>query len=207
MLQSQINPHFLYNTLNSIKWMATIQNAPGIAEMTTALSRLLKNIAKGTEKAVLLSAELSLLDDYFTIQKYRYGGTISLEYRIDDEAALSCLIPRFTLQPVVENSIFHGIEPKGTPGTITIHIFRKNDAILQIDITDDGVGMTPEQAAKALQEPGPEEAAAKYRHVGMWNVHKRLQYSFGEAYGLSIESEPDIGTTVTIRLPGPDSQK
>ena len=68
-------------------------------------------------------------------------------------------------------------------------------------------GMTPEQAAKALQEPGPEEAAAKYRHVGMWNVHKRLQYSFGEAYGLSIESEPDIGTTVTIRLPGPDSQK
>ena len=61
--------------------------------------------------------------------------------------------------------------------------------------------MTPEQAAKALQEPGPEEAAAKYRHVGMWNVHKRLQYSFGEAYGLSIESEPDIGTTVTIRLP------
>ena len=107
----------------------------------------------------------------------------------------------------MENSIFHGIEPKGTPGTITIHIFRKNDAILQIDITDDGVGMTPEQAAKALQEPGPEEAAAKYRHVGMWNVHKRLQYSFGEAYGLSIESEPDIGTTVTIRLPGPDSQK
>ena len=64
-----------------------------------------------------------------------------------------------------------------------------------------------QKAAKALQEPGPEEAAAKYRHVGMWNVHKRLQYSFGEAYGLSIESEPDIGTTVTIRLPGPDSQK
>ena len=76
-----------------------------------------------------------------------------------------------------------------------------------IRVTDDGVGMTPEQAAKALQEPGPEEAAAKYRHVGMWNVHKRLQYSFGEAYGLSIESEPDIGTTVTIRLPGPNSQK
>ena len=121
--------------------------------MTTALSRLSKNIAKGTEKAVLLSGGyLSLLDDYFTIQKYRYGGTISLEYRIDDEAALSCLIPRFTLQPVVENSIFHGIEPKGTPGTITIHIFRKNDAILQIDITDDGVGMTEEQARQLLSE-------------------------------------------------------
>ena len=74
-----------------------------------------------------------------------------------------------------------------------------------IHLTDDGIGMTPEQAAKALREPGPEEAAAKYRHVGMWNVHRRLQYSFGDAYGLSIESEPGIGTTVTIRLPGQEA--
>lgn len=68
-------------------------------------------------------------------------------------------------------------------------------------LSDDGVGMTPAQAAKALQEPGPEEAAAKYRHVGIWNVHRRLQYSFGDAYGLRIESEPGVGTTVTVRLP------
>ena len=200
MLQSQINPHFLYNTLNSIKWMATIQNAPGIAEMTTALSRLLKNIAKGTEKAVLLSAELSLLDDYFTIQKYRYGGTISLEYRIDDGAALSCLIPRFTLQPVVENSIFHGIEPKGTPGTITIHIFRKNDAILQIDITDDGVGMTEEQARQLLSE-NKNEKTEFFREIGVSNVHKRLQYEFGEDYGLRVESRLSEFTTVSVLLP------
>ena len=200
LLQSQINPHFLYNTLNSIKWMATIQNAPGIAEMTTALSRLLKNIAKGTEKAVLLSAELSLLDDYFTIQKYRYGGTISLEYRIDDEAALSCLIPRFTLQPVVENSIFHGIEPKGTPGTITIHIFRKNDAILQIDITDDGVGMTEEQARQLLSE-NKNEKTEFFREIGVSNVHKRLQYEFGEDYGLRVESRLSEFTTVSVLLP------
>ena len=76
-----------------------------------------------------------------------------------------------------------------------------------IRLTDDGIGMTAEQAAKALQEPGPEEAAAKYRHVGMWNVHKRLQYSFGEAYGLSIESEPGVGTTVMVHLPGPPAQQ
>lgn len=200
ILQSQINPHFLYNTLNSIKWMATIQNAPGIAEMTTALSRLLKNIAKGTEKSVPLSAELSLLDDYFTIQKYRYGGTISLEYRIDDEAALSCLIPRFTLQPVVENSIFHGIEPKGTPGTITIHIFRKNDAILQIDITDDGVGMTEEQARQLLSE-NKNEKTEFFREIGVSNVHKRLQYEFGEDYGLRVESRLSEFTTVSVLLP------
>ena len=200
LLKSQINPHFLYNTLNSIKWMATIQNAPGIAEMTTALSRLLKNIAKGTEKSVPLSAELSLLDDYFTIQKYRYGGTISLEYRIDDEAALSCLIPRFTLQPVVENSIFHGIEPKGTPGTITIHIFRKNDAILQIDITDDGVGMTEEQARQLLSE-NKNEKTEFFREIGISNVHKRLQYEFGEDYGLRVESRLSEFTTVSVLLP------
>ena len=210
MLQNQINPHFIYNTLNSIKWMATIQHAPGIAEMVMALSRLLKSISKSNERLVPLYEEFALLNDYFTIQQYRYGGTITLDvsYIEDESLNHSCLIPRFTLQPLVENAIFHGIEPKGSAGEVTLRVERDtaNGDVL-IHLTDDGVGMTPEQAAKALQEPGPEEAAAKYRHVGMWNVHKRLQYSFGEAYGLSIESEPDIGTTVTIRLPGPDNQK
>ena len=210
MLQNQINPHFIYNTLNSIKWMATIQHAPGIAEMVMALSRLLKSISKSNERLVPLYEEFALLNDYFTIQQYRYGGTITLDvsYIEDESLNHSCLIPRFTLQPLVENAIFHGIEPKGSAGEVTLRVERDtaNGDVL-IHLTDDGVGRTPEQAAKALQEPGPEEAAAKYRHVGMWNVHKRLQYSFGEAYGLSIESAPDIGTTETIRLPGPDSQK
>lgn len=205
MLQNQINPHFIYNTLNSIKWMATIQHAPGIAEMVTALSRLLKSVSKGNERLVPLYEEFALLNDYFTIQQYRYGGTITLDvsYIEDERLNHNCLIPRFTLQPLVENAIFHGIEPKGSAGAVTLRVERDaaNGDVL-IRLTDDGVGMTPEQAAKALQEPGPEEAAAKYRHVGMWNVHKRLQYSFGEAYGLSIESEPGVGTTVTVRLPG-----
>ena len=210
MLQNQINPHFIYNTLNSIKWMATIQHAPGIAEMVTALSRLLKSISKSNERLVPLYEEFALLNDYFTIQQYRYGGTITLDvsYIEDESLNQSCLIPRFTLQPLVENAIFHGIEPKGSAGEVTLRVERDaaNGDVL-IHLTDDGIGMTPEQAAKALQEPGPEEAAAKYRHVGMWNVHKRLQYSFGEAYGLSIESEPGVGTMVTVRLPGPDSKK
>ena len=204
MLQNQINPHFIYNTLNSIKWMATIQHAPGIAEMVTALSRLLKSVSKGNEKLVPLYQEFALLNDYFTIQQYRYGGTITLDvsYIEDETLAHTCLIPRFTLQPLVENAIFHGIEPKGSAGEVTLRVERDASGDVLIHLADDGVGMTPEQAAKALQEPGPEEAAAKYRHVGMWNVHRRLQYSFGDAYGLSIESEPGIGTTVTIRLPG-----
>ena len=209
MLQNQINPHFIYNTLNSIKWMATIQHAPGIAEMVTALSRLLKSVSKGNERLVPLYEEFALLNDYFTIQQYRYGGTITLDvsYIEDERLNHNCLIPRFTLQPLVENAIFHGIEPKGSAGKVMLRVERDpvNGDVL-IRLTDDGIGMTPDQVAKALQEPGPEEAAAKYRHVGMWNVHKRLQYSFGEAYGLSIESEPGVGTTVTIRLPDEKSE-
>ena len=178
MLQNQINPHFIYNTLNSIKWMATIQHAPGIAEMVTALSRLLKSVSKSNERLVPLYEEFALLNDYFTIQQYRYGGTITLDvsYIEDEKLNHSCLIPRFTLQPLVENAIFHGIEPKGSAGEVTLRVERDtaNGDVL-IRLTDDGIGMTAEQAAKALQEPGPEEAAAKYRHVGMWNVHKRLQ--------------------------------
>ena len=205
MLQNQINPHFLYNTLNSIKWMATIQHAPGIAEMTTALSRLLKSVSKGNERLVPLQEEFALLNDYFTIQQYRYGGTVTMDvtYIEDERLCQNCLIPRFTLQPLVENAIFHGIEPKGCAGSIALTVTRDHtNGDVLLALTDDGVSMTAEQAAKALTEPGPEEAAAKFRHVGIWNVHKRLQYSFGVAYGLSIASTPGQGTTVTVRLPG-----
>ena len=117
------------------------------------------------------------------------------------------MIPRFTLQPLVENAIFHGIEPKGCAGNIEIVILRDTSGDVLIDLKDDGVGMTAEQAAKALSEPGPEEAAAKFRHVGMWNVHRRLQYSFGDGYGLSIRSQPGSGTIVTVRLPPDNTAK
>lgn len=204
MLQNQINPHFIYNTLNSIKWMATIQHAPGIAEMVMALSRLMKSVSKGNERLVPLFEEFALLNDYFTIQQYRYGGTITLEVSYIENEHLThvCLIPRFTLQPLVENAIFHGIEPKGCAGDITLEV-RKDPATgdVLLYLTDNGVGMTQEQILKALQPPGPEEAAVKFRHVGVWNVHRRLQYSFGDAYGLSIRSTPGEGTTVIVRLP------
>ena len=206
MLQNQINPHFIYNTLNGIRWMATLQHATGIAEMVTALSRLLKSVSKGNERLVPLYEEFALLNDYFTIQQYRYGGTITMDvsYIEDENLARQCRIPRFTLQPLVENAIFHGIEPKGCAGNIGLTVVRADGAV-EIRLTDDGVGMTPEQVATALREPGPEEAAAKFRHVGMWTVHRRLQYIFGEAYGLSIRSTPGQGTTITVRLPLPET--
>lgn len=205
MLQNQINPHFLYNTLNSIKWMATIQHATGIAEMTISLSRLLKSVSKGNERLVPLQEEFALLNDYFTIQQYRYGGTITLDviWIEDERLCQDCMIPRFTLQPLVENAIFHGIEPKGCAGSIelTIKTDKKTGDVL-ILLTDDGVGMSDEQAKQILTEPSAEQAGAKFRHVGVWNVHRRLQYSFGEDYGLSVNAQLGQGTTVTIRLPG-----
>lgn len=200
MLQSQINPHFLYNTLNSIKWMATIQNAPGIAEMTTALSRLLKDISKGTTNLIPLSHELSLIKDYFTIQQYRYGGIITLSVEIESEELAACEILKFTLQPIVENAIFHGIEPKGCAGTITIKIYQDEKTDVHIDVTDDGIGMDSELAARILVED-VSSGSSFFKEIGISNVHKRLQYEFGESYGLHITGIPGEYTTVSILLP------
>ena len=200
MLQSQINPHFLYNTLNSIKWMATIQNATGIAEMTTALSRLLKDISKGTTSLIPVSHEISLIKDYFTIQQYRYGGTITLSFHIEDERLTECKILKFTLQPIVENAIFHGIEPKGSVGTITIHIYQDENTDVHIDVTDDGIGMEPDVAAHLLDHESP-AGSSFFKEIGVSNVHKRLQYEFGAPYGLHITSKAGEFTTVSILLP------
>lgn len=110
---------------------------------------------------------------------------------------------RFTLQPLVENAIFHGLEPKGGHGSVLLDISTDPDTgDVLLRITDDGVGMPPEQVAHLLDEPAEgAEKAEKFRHVGLWNVNRRIRYSFGEGYGLTIESEEDVGTEVTIRLP------
>lgn len=226
MLQSQINPHFLYNTLNSIKWMATAQGAEGISEMTTALAKLLKSISKGTSLLVPIREELSLLRDYFTIQSYRYGGTVSMDVRVDDDTILDMAILKFTLQPLIENAIFHGIEPKGS-GHIDIHLYYENQTIradapsvsdddpavsgtdlitsgdaptVRIDVTDDGIGISPEKAEQILRS-NDDSRSDFFREIGVSNVHKRLQYEFGSRYGISIESVEGEYTTMAIRLP------
>ena len=203
MLQSQISPHFIYNALNSIKWMATIQHAPGVAEMVTALSRLLKSVSKGTQKLVPLEEEFALLQDYFTIQRYRYGGTISLDVPALDDACRNYLIPRFTLQPLAENAIFHGIEPKNGVGRLWVTIEQAPDSgDLLISMMDDGIGMEEEQIQRLLTGPGQDSREdGPFRHVGLWSVHRLLQLSFGPDYGLTVRSDPGQGTAVTIRLP------
>lgn len=197
VLQSQINPHFIYNTLNSIKWMATIQGSEGISEMTTALAKLLKSISKGTGNLVTIEEELSLLNDYFTIQSYRYGGTIAMDVDCD-ESVKQCGILKFTLQPIVENAIFHGLEPKGS-GTIDIKISRLDEDIL-ISVRDDGVGMSSEKAIMILTEDAPGKSDF-FRELGVKNVHNRLKYEFGEKYGITIDSVEGSYTVMNICIP------
>lgn len=200
MLQSQINPHFLYNTLNSIKWMASIQNATGIPEMTTALSRLLKSIAKDSRQRVPIREELSFLNDYYTIQKYRYGGSITMEVTVEEETLGQNEILRFTLQPIVENAIFHGIEPKGSAGQIKIRVYRGGPDDVCIDITDNGVGMD-EACISGLLTDETKNISNFFKDIGISNVHKRLQYEYGEHYGLSFTSKVGEFTTATVTLP------
>ncbi len=210
MLQSQINPHFLYNTLNSIKWMAVTQGADGISEMTTALSRLLRSISKGTKVLIPLRDELSLVNDYFTIQQYRYGGTIKMNTIVEDDSLNNCQIIKFTLQPLVENAIFHGIEPKQSTGLITIHVYRENSKDMDtvssctgtvcVSVEDDGVGMTAEQIEKIFSENSTDKSQF-FKEVGLINIHKRIQYEFGENYGIYIESEPGCYTRMIVKIP------
>lgn len=205
MLLSQINPHFIYNTLNSIKWMASIQGANGIAEMTTALGRLLKSISKGTQLFVPVREELSFLEDYFTIQNYRYGGMITFDIQVEEPSIYDCLIMKFTLQPLVENAIFHGIEPKGNAGRITVRacyeaVRDEGARGIRIDVTDDGVGLSAEKAAQILSDD-TDRSADFFKEIGISNVHKRLQYEFGENYGITITSVIGQFTTMSVHIP------
>jgi two-component system sensor histidine kinase YesM len=146
---------------------------------------------------VPLRDELSLLDDYLIIQKYRYGDNVTLVKQIEDERLLEVPIPRFVLQPLAENAIFHGIEPKGS-GTITVKVASDQAGDVVVSIIDDGVGMSPALAAKILKSS--EGKSGMFRELGVHNVDERLRYAFGETYGLSIESEEGKYTAMIIRL-------
>lgn len=199
VLQKQVNPHFLYNTLNSLKVMATIQKADGIREMVTALGRLLMNLSKNTAEKITLEEEISLLNDYIYIENIRHKGKIKLDYHLDDKDSLRCKIIKFTLQPIVENAIFHGIEPKKDAGRILITISRKDDRLV-IDIEDDGVGMTPGQIEKILANP-PTDKIRGMSKIGVKNVDERIKLVYGPKYGLTIESLVGEYTKVSLIIP------
>ena len=197
LLQSQVNPHFLYNTLDSIRWMATIQKNPGIEKTARALSNLLKNLAKGVGDKITLQEEISLLRDYIETQSVRFMGLFELEDHIP-ESLRNYEIVKFTLQPLVENAIFHGIVPSGECGKIILSA-KEEDEYLIICVEDNGIGMSEEElktiAALSLN-PHKEGMAS----IGVANVDNRLKLVYGEKCGLFYESNPNVFTRVTVRI-------
>lgn len=199
MLQAQINPHFLYNTLDSIKWIATMQKNSGIVKVVTALSSLLKNMAKGFNEKVTLAQELEFLQNYITIEKIRYIELFEVEIQVDDPVLYDAKIVKLTLQPIVENAIFSGIEPSGRFGVIKIHAFSR-DNVLYLTVTDNGIGISPENIEKLLTDTS-RITKSNMSGIGLPNVDRRIKLVYGEAYGIIIESETDQYTKVTISLP------
>lgn len=193
-LQAQINPHFLYNTLDSIQWMCERgENKKAIA-MVGALARLFRiSISKGKE-IIPIEKELDHVKSYLIIQSYRFKG--QFEYRFEvEEALLSYYCNKITLQPIVENAIIHGLEGMYDEGEVVIRVKDGGDCIL-MQVEDNGIGMTEEQCHKIIVHDESEQFG-----IGIKNVNDRLKIYFGKEFGLEIESELDEGTLVTVRIP------
>lgn len=196
-LQAQINPHFLYNTLNTIKLMAVLQKSDKIANTIDSLVKLLQFTAKKTEEFVSIKDEVTALQDYIEIQKVRYYNKIKFIFEIE-EATLSFKTLKFTLQPFIENSIFHGLEPRGGKGTITVKIFRQEDDIC-FTVRDDGTGMDEATLNNLLNTD--HENKNSFNKIGIKNVHQRIKLYFGYQYGVNIKSHINAGTEAQIKIP------
>jgi two-component system LytT family sensor kinase len=192
-LQAQINPHFLFNAMNAISTLAMLEGAEKTHKSIQIMSKILRYAMQGLEEFVPLEHELEHIRNYMYIQELRFGRKIKSFINIPDKLN-SLLVPAMLLQPIVENSVRHGLEPKKGQGRITITASYENEDIL-ICISDDGVGMEPEELNNLLNTGNNKEK------IGVMNVHKRLRHYYGESYGLEVESVRGQGTKVFIRLP------
>ncbi|HBF15273.1 MAG TPA: sensor histidine kinase [Clostridiales bacterium] len=196
-LQAQINPHFLYNTLDSVQWMCERGKTEDAARMVRALAKLFRiSISRGHE-LIPLSDELEHARSYLVIQSFRYRDQFS--YRFDvDEGLGHYLCNKITIQPLIENAIYHGIDRMVDEGEIiiSVHEAADNPNDILITVSDNGVGMTPEQCRKILQKARSDSGG-----IGVKNVNDRLKIRFGERFGITLKSEQDVGTVVTVRIP------
>lgn len=187
-LQAQINPHFLYNTLNSIRWMANMHGAESISKAIVSLVRILEFSSQTSVEYITVQQEIQHVKYYESLLKLRYADKFTVDYQISEDA-LPYYMPKFILQPIVENAVFHGIEPKETAGTMIVSIQPEGQK-LSFSITDDGVGMDQEGAEHR-----------KFTGIGIGNVNERLIRYCGNTCGLNIESAPGEGTTVSFSIP------
>lgn len=205
VLQSQINPHFLYNTLDSVIWMTENGRTDDAVVMLTSLARFFRISLSRGSSIIPIRDELEHARHYLTIQKMRYKNKFSATITAEDGVESLCTI-KLIVQPILENAIYHGMAYADGDGEITVRAFRDGGDVL-IEVSDNGPGM-PEEVVESLLNPnGPAAAAgAKGSGIGFRNVHRRIRLTFGADYGLTIFSEPDDGTTVRIRLPALDEE-
>ena len=208
-LQNQINPHFLYNTLESIRSEAMLAQLDSVADMTEALATFFRYTISKVENLVTVEEELQNCETYFRIQQYRFGDRLSLDIQCDAEdrdELYRFRLPKLTLQPILENSIIHGTELKIGTGHLTIRLQRTRKRLL-ISVSDDGIGMEEEVLEKLNSRLGKGGIAGSQLKeesqggVALVNVDNRIRLLFGEEYGLHVYSMVGMGTTVEIALP------
>ena len=205
-LQNQINPHFLYNTLEAIRGDALDAGARGIANTTEALATFFRYTITEMSDLVSVEEELISVDNYFTIQQYRFGEKLKLRIIAEDNDIYHCQIPKLTLQPIIENAIFHGLETKPGGGVITI-LMQLTEKRVIIHVKDNGVGMSPKdilrinEKLEKIKVSYIQEDNSSHTGIALRNVAQRIKLLFGEEYGLQLYSTLGIGTEVVITLP------
>lgn len=202
VMQAQINPHFLYNTLDTIIWMAEANKSEQVIEIVRALSNFFRiTLSKGNDW-ITIRDEVAHIRSYLIIQKIRYRDILDFDIDID-EKIMDYTILKLTLQPIVENALYHGIKNKRKGGVITISGYKTEDGKIVFKINDNGAGMTEERykEVQAELEDDSKEMVIKDRGFGLSNVHKRIKLYYGEQYGLSISTENEIGTEVSVVIP------
>ena len=199
-LQLQINPHFLYNTLETISSIAAVKQVFVVCDICGKLGEIFRySLGKDYGELVPLEQEMTHIKNYMFIQKIRYGDRLQVFYNIDVDAA-HVHIPRFILQPIVENAISHGLSNLTSVGTLEVSAFEKKDR-LYIEIEDDGEGMVREKVAEITRFINTAKPVEGKKNIGIRNVNQRIKLAYGEAYGITIRSAPYQGSRFTIQLP------
>lgn len=200
-LQAQINPHFLYNTLDTIIWMAEAQKTDQVVEIVSALSGFFRISLSGGRDWITIGEELERTRNYLTIQKMRYQDI--LDFKIEMEAEVSHnTVLKLILQPLVENALYHGIKNKRQGGTIVVRARRNGAQQVLLEVEDDGVGFTPEKLAQLQAELADDSGEIRMESgFGLGNVNQRIRLYYGKDYGLSVRSEYHTGTCVTLVIP------
>ncbi|HBD63338.1 MAG TPA: hypothetical protein DC038_02765, partial [Clostridiales bacterium] len=196
VLQSQINPHFLYNTLDTIQWKALEHNAYDVADMINSLSVFFRLSLSGGKEFITVADEIEHVKNYLCIQKIRYMDRVNYEINVE-QAVSQYLVPKMIIQPLVENSIYHGLKQKKNSGIITIKIFSEDDFII-IEVTDDGLGMSNESLKELMNNLSH---SIETEHYGLYNINERLRLTFKDKYCIEITSIFNEGTTVSLKLP------